>query len=112
MSGEKESAWVHEFRRRISWALAPDHFRHGFVGDIVIRAEEQSHDPTYGDTIPGDMNITIDGICRCGERVYVSSDGIVPSADLIRRITEPDTDETMAQDTNPFADYQTEGEVR
>lgn len=108
---EKEAPWVHEFRRRISWALAPEHFRHGFVGDVVVQ-DYDNYDPTFSYGTAESMSITISGLCPCGDAVTVENEGAIRSAELIRLITNEHTDEKMTADTNPYVEYQTEGEVR
>lgn len=106
-----EAPWVHEFRRRISWALAPEHFRHGFVGSVEADGRD-NYDPTFSYESGETMSINIVGTCPCGKNVFVTSEGAVQSADLIRLITSEDTEELMKADTNPFVKYQTEGVVR
>jgi hypothetical protein len=106
-----EAPWVHEFRRRISWALAPEHYRHGFVGDVVVQ-DYDHYDPTFSYETDESMSITITGFCPCGKCVIVESEGAIKSAELIRLITADDTDERMKTDTNPYVEYQTKGEVR
>lgn len=106
-----EAPWVHEFRRRISWALAPEHFRHGFVGSVVAEAKD-SYDPTFSYESGETMNIRIEGTCPCGKEVFVTSEGAIKSAELIRFITSEDIADEIEANTNPYVEYQTEGEVR
>lgn len=100
--------WVHEFNKRITWVMAPDHFRHGFIGKVTAEGDDDSWDQTYGDTITGHFRIVVDGTCPCGDRVYVESDGMYESAELLRAITSPHIAEDMARDTNPFEHYDLE----
>jgi hypothetical protein len=101
-------AWVQEFRKRASWVLAPEHFRHGFIGEILGVNEVDQCDPTFEGTDAPSMEITIEGDCPCGEHVSVWSGGIYESVELIRALTSPTIAEDMAANTNPFVVYSTE----
>ena len=97
-----------EFLLRLSWTLASDHFRHGWIGKAEIEGDDGGPNPTYTGDDPGSFQIRIVGECPCGEKVYRSSEGMYESADLIRFITTDSHFDDMAKDMNPFVDYERE----
>lgn len=102
-------SWYDEFKRRITWALAVEHYRHGFVATPDVNYDS-GYDPTYSGGSWESMDITIAGKCPCGEDVYATSSNVMGSAELIRTITSSDVAEDMAKDTNPFTKYEGETE--
>lgn len=100
--------WRDDFRKRISFALAPEHFRHGFVGDTIENSgDDGGPDPTYDDVFdPAHFDFGISGNCPCGERVYVVVNRPSETVTLFQAITDDDFAEQMRANMCPFINYE------
>lgn len=100
--------WRNDFRKRLSFYLAPEHFRHGFVGDTIENyGDDGGPDPTYEDVFdPGRYDFGISGKCPCGEKVHITASQPTELFYLFQAITDEDFAETMRNNMSPFVNYE------
>lgn len=82
--------WEQEYVRRVTRALVPVHYEHGFRPDTVeVEGEDGGVWSEW--TLEGpSLNIVVQGVCPCGAEAYGSADEPEEIAGLLRRITEPE----------------------
>ncbi len=100
--------WRDDFRKRVSFYLATEHFHHGFVGETIENhGDDGGPDPTYEDMFdPARYDFGISGKCPCGENVYVTASKPSELVELFQAITADDFDETMRDNMSPFVNYE------
>lgn len=100
--------WRDDFRKRLSFYLVPDHFRHGFVGDEIVNiGDDGGSDPTYDNVFdPAHFDFGISGNCPCGERVYAVVDLPSEAVALFQAIIGDDFADQMRENMSPFINYE------
>lgn len=84
------TSWEEEFRRRVTKALLPDHYEHGFRAERVeVEGEDGGVWSEWTLEYPS-LGVVVQGVCPCGAQVYGSADSPEEIANLLRTITNPD----------------------
>ena len=82
--------WEQEYTRRVTQALTPDHYEHGFRPDKVGFDGEDGGAWSSWTLENPSLTISVSGPCPCGAELYEFADTPEEIAKLLRRITEPD----------------------
>lgn len=82
------SSWEREYVRRVTQALVPVHYEHGFRASAV---NVHGDDGGAWSEVTWDsptMDVSVRGDCPCGEQVYGYADTPEAIANLLQKITE------------------------
>ena len=82
-------SWEQEFFRRVTEALTPEHYGHGFRAEQVGCEGEDGGVWSSWTLENPSLRISARGRCPCGVEVYASADSPEEIAQLLRKITEP-----------------------
>jgi hypothetical protein len=83
------TGWEEEFRRRVTKALLPEHYEHGFRADAVEATGSDGGVWSSWTWEDPSLSVSVSGACSCGKQVYGSADSPEEIAHLLRAITQP-----------------------